>query len=185
MGIIAPNPQSSERRCRRRPIIVTTGRCRRQGCAVPPILRQTSLCSVHHKIGSPTPRWRGRSCGPVTPAPPDRQAAPRHQQTDGGSHANADRTHPGMARGPCQDPSGDRSTWHARGTATGSQAVPQAQAAMGRVSGDGAALPPRYRHVLGGIHDCAVADRAMTTAITRASFRRQAPGPVETHRHWP
>lgn len=164
---------------------MTTGRGPRQGCAVPPILPRSPLAlrpRQNRLPHAPLARPLTRSCDPD---PARSSGRPRHPRTDGGSHANADHTHPGMARRPCQNSSGDRSTWHARGTATGSQAVPQAQAAMGRVSGDGAALPPRYRHVSGGIHDCAVVDGVMTSAITRASFRRQAPGAVETHRHWP
>lgn len=88
---------------------------------------------------APLARSLTRSCDPSAARSSGR---PRHQQTDGGSHANPDRTHPGMARGPSQDPSGDLSTWHARGTATGSQAVPQAQAAMGRVRATGRRCRP-------------------------------------------
>ncbi|RYF05980.1 MAG: hypothetical protein EOO77_27620 [Oxalobacteraceae bacterium] len=40
--------------------IVTTGRSQRQGCAVPPILTRPSLRFDHDKIGTPTPRLRGR-----------------------------------------------------------------------------------------------------------------------------
>lgn len=40
--------------------IVTTGRRRRQGCAVPPILPRPSLRFDHDKIGTPTPRRCGR-----------------------------------------------------------------------------------------------------------------------------
>ena len=93
--------------------------------------------------------------GPVTPTPPDRQAAPVFKRTDGGSHAHSNRTHPGMARGSGSNPSGDRSTRDACPCTPGRrQAGSQAQAALGRVTSDGAALPPRSRHVS---HRCSLA----------------------------
>lgn len=64
-----------------------------------------------------------------------------------GEPEHSNRTHPSMARGAGQHPGGDRDQRDAQGTPPRAQADPQAQAALGRVTGDGAALPPRSRHV--------------------------------------
>lgn len=147
----SPALPPSERLCRRQLFIVTTGRGPRQGCVVPPILPRPfvslTLHYDHDKIGTPTPRFAAatRSCDPD---PARSSARTRLKRTDGGSHAHADRTHPGMARRFGKHPGGDSTARDARtGTPGGSQADPQAQAALGRVTSDGAALPPRYRHV--------------------------------------
>ena len=96
----------------------------------------------HDKIGTPTPRFAAasRSCDPD---PAQSSARLCLKQTEGGSDEHSNRTHPGMARGAGQHPSGDRDTRDARGTPARLQTDPQAQATLGRVSArrGGAAAP--------------------------------------------
>ena len=129
----SPAPPTSERLCRRRPSIVTIGRGRRQGCAVPPILTRPafSLRFTTTTTKSAPPRPASRSCDPD---PARSSARLCLKRTEGGSDEHSNRTHPGMAHGAGQHPSGDRETRDARGTPARSQADPQAQVALGRVS---------------------------------------------------
>ena len=133
----SPAPPTSERLCRRRPFIVTIGRGRRQGCAAPPILPRPAFRCAHQPrqnryLHAPLARPLR---GPVTPIPSDRPPA-LVSTNRRRAHAHSHHTHPGMARGSGSNTSRNRSTRDARtGTPGSAQARPQAQAALGRVTG--------------------------------------------------
>ena len=104
-------------------------------------VRSAALHFVHDKIGTSTPRFAAasRSCDPDLARSSARLCLKR---TEGGSDEYSNRTYPNMARGAGQHPSGDRDQRDARGTPARSQADPQAQAALGRVTETGRRCRP-------------------------------------------